>query len=225
MKLPFTLIVVDVETAGKPDNRVIELGAVCVTEELELGEQYRTFVKCRLPIQEDAFRVHGIKDSDLSEAPSFGEVSKRFAAWCEPWKPYVLGSWSDFDMTSLRDEHRRLEMGYPFPGHALDVKSVVFGSQAPGLNDTAIAKAVDERHRRWSEQLPRESADLWDALTGFDRDSRDALLTLQEIVREADTASVYKATALREVAAMSSSTNRYGMGSTRDMLLKFVNTA
>jgi ParB family chromosome partitioning protein len=57
----------------------------------------------------------------------------------------------------------------------IDVKSVVFGSQAPGLNDTAIAKAADERHRRWSEQLPRESADLWDALTAFDPDSRDAL--------------------------------------------------
>src|SRR5262249_55064138 len=37
----------------------------------------------------------------------------------------------------------------------IDVKSVVFGSQVPGLNDTAMAKAVDERHRRWSEQLPR----------------------------------------------------------------------
>ena len=57
----------------------------------------------------------------------------------------------------------------------IDVKSVVFGSQAPGLNDTAIAKAVDDRHRRWSEQLPRESADLWDALAVFDPDSRDAL--------------------------------------------------
>jgi len=57
----------------------------------------------------------------------------------------------------------------------IDVKSVVFSSQAPGLNDTAIAKAVDERHRCWSEQLPRESAELWDALAGFDPDSRQAL--------------------------------------------------
>ena len=56
------------------------------------------------------------------------------------------------------------------------------------------------------------------------RDTRDALLTLQEIVRQADTAGVDKAAALREVAVMSSSTNRYGMGSTRDILLKFVNT-
>jgi ParB family transcriptional regulator, chromosome partitioning protein len=57
----------------------------------------------------------------------------------------------------------------------IDVKSVVFGSQAPGLNDTAIAKAVDERHRRWSEQLPREPAELWNALAVFDPDSRNAL--------------------------------------------------
>jgi ParB family transcriptional regulator, chromosome partitioning protein len=57
----------------------------------------------------------------------------------------------------------------------VEVKSYVFGSQAPGLNDTAIAKAVDERHRRWSEQLPREPGDLWDALVVFDADSRDAL--------------------------------------------------
>jgi hypothetical protein len=56
------------------------------------------------------------------------------------------------------------------------------------------------------------------------QDGRDALLTLQEIVREAATAGVDKAAVLREVAAMSSSTNRYGMGSTRDMLLKFANT-
>ncbi len=57
----------------------------------------------------------------------------------------------------------------------IDVKSVVFGSQAPGLNDTAIAKSVDERHRRWSEQLPQESGDLWEALLAFDTDSRHAL--------------------------------------------------
>ncbi|WP_028133733.1 ParB/RepB/Spo0J family partition protein [Bradyrhizobium japonicum] len=57
----------------------------------------------------------------------------------------------------------------------VDAKSVVFGSQAPGLGDATIAKAVDERHRQWSEQLPRESAELWDALATFDRDSCDAL--------------------------------------------------
>jgi len=57
----------------------------------------------------------------------------------------------------------------------IDVKSVTFGTQAPGLNDTSIAKAVDDRHRRWSEQLPREPGDLWYVLLAFDTDSRQAL--------------------------------------------------
>jgi ParB family chromosome partitioning protein len=57
----------------------------------------------------------------------------------------------------------------------IEAKSIVFGSQAPGLNDTAIAKAVDDRHRRWSEQLPQEPGELWEALVAFDADSRDAL--------------------------------------------------
>jgi ParB family chromosome partitioning protein len=57
----------------------------------------------------------------------------------------------------------------------IDVKSVVFAGQAPGLSDSPVAKAVDDRHRRWSEHLPREAADLWDALFAFDPDSRHAL--------------------------------------------------
>jgi ParB family transcriptional regulator, chromosome partitioning protein len=57
----------------------------------------------------------------------------------------------------------------------IDVKSVVFGSQAPGLNDSARAKAKDDRHRRWSEQLPRGPGDLWNALLAFDTHSRQVL--------------------------------------------------
>jgi ParB family chromosome partitioning protein len=57
----------------------------------------------------------------------------------------------------------------------IEVKSVVFGNQAPGLNDSAVAKAVDDRNRRWSEQLPRAPGDLWSALLAFDADSRQAL--------------------------------------------------
>ena len=52
------------------------------------------------------------------------------------------------------------------------------------------------------------------------RDSRDALLTLQEICRAAAAAGVDLEPALRDVAAMSSRVDRYGMGSTSDMLLK-----
>jgi len=57
----------------------------------------------------------------------------------------------------------------------IEAKSVAFSAQAPGLADTAVAMRVDDRHRTWLEQLPEDSGQLWDALTAFDTDSREAL--------------------------------------------------
>ena len=71
-----------------------------------------------------------------------------------------------------------LKMFFVYGGDScieLDVKSVQFGSQAPGLNDSALALAIDARHQSWREALPKEPADLWEALQGFDGDSRSAL--------------------------------------------------
>lgn len=57
----------------------------------------------------------------------------------------------------------------------IEPKSVMFGNQAPGLADTSVAARVDARHRGWAVQLPEEPGTLWDALLGFDTDSREAL--------------------------------------------------
>ena len=57
----------------------------------------------------------------------------------------------------------------------IEPKSAVLGAQAPGLADTASAKAIDARHAAWAAQLPKEPEALWDALMGFDLDSRQAL--------------------------------------------------
>ena len=57
----------------------------------------------------------------------------------------------------------------------IEPKSVMFGAQAPGLADTPLAERVNARHRNWTEQLPEEPGELWDALATFDSDSRGAL--------------------------------------------------
>jgi ParB family chromosome partitioning protein len=57
----------------------------------------------------------------------------------------------------------------------ISARTVIFGNQAPGLSDTKLATDLDARHRGWAEQLPDEPGQLWDALTNFDSDSRDAL--------------------------------------------------
>ncbi len=126
LRLPFSVIVADVETAGKPENRIVEIGAVRVTEDFQIGEQFSTYVRPECYIRDDALKIHGITDRDVEGAPRFTQASQLFLEWCEQWKPFALGTWSDFDVTTLRDEHRRIGTAYPYPGHVLDVKSVVW---------------------------------------------------------------------------------------------------
>ncbi|OIR00522.1 chromosome-partitioning protein Spo0J [mine drainage metagenome] len=57
----------------------------------------------------------------------------------------------------------------------LDLKSVSFGSQTPGLNDSASAKGIHDRHESWAKALPKDPADLWDELHGWETDHRSAL--------------------------------------------------
>ena len=57
----------------------------------------------------------------------------------------------------------------------LDLTSVSFGVQVPGLADSAPAVAIGERHASWRDALPSRPEDLWAELQGWDGDSRDAL--------------------------------------------------
>nr|WP_287799931.1 ParB/RepB/Spo0J family partition protein [Acidiphilium sp.] len=57
----------------------------------------------------------------------------------------------------------------------IEAKSAGFETQAPGLNDTASAKAIDMRHEAWVKQLPATSGELWDALVRFNTDTCAAL--------------------------------------------------
>ena len=57
----------------------------------------------------------------------------------------------------------------------ISAKSAGFSAQAPGLKDTASAKAIAERDAQWRKHLPENPDDLWTALTAFDGDSRQAL--------------------------------------------------
>jgi ParB family chromosome partitioning protein len=57
----------------------------------------------------------------------------------------------------------------------ITAKSAGFDAQAPGLNDTALATAIGERHERWVKRLPEDAGALWDALFALDGDDRTAL--------------------------------------------------
>jgi ParB family chromosome partitioning protein len=55
------------------------------------------------------------------------------------------------------------------------VRSPTLPPQAPGLSDSASAKAIDTRHDAWKARLPKEEGDLWDTLIAFDRAEKSSL--------------------------------------------------
>jgi ParB family chromosome partitioning protein len=57
----------------------------------------------------------------------------------------------------------------------LDVKSVAFTAQAPGLNDTLLAHTLVHRHQDWLAKLPKQPEDLWTVLAGMGELHREAL--------------------------------------------------
>ncbi|GGO94116.1 ParB/RepB/Spo0J family partition protein [Stakelama pacifica] len=57
----------------------------------------------------------------------------------------------------------------------ISVRGGSLGTHAPGLNDSAVAQAIDARHESWSERLPDQPADLWDVLIALSADDQATL--------------------------------------------------
>lgn len=71
-----------------------------------------------------------------------------------------------------------MKLFYPYAQDTcleLDLRQVAFTAQPPGLADSEPAKAIQLRHQGWAGMLPREAADLWDALAAADEDTRQRL--------------------------------------------------
>lgn len=58
----------------------------------------------------------------------------------------------------------------------VSVRHVGFAAQGPDLKTSASALAIDDRHKAWARDLPRDENALWDALAALDDASRSALL-------------------------------------------------
>ncbi len=61
--------------------------------------------------------------------------------------------------------------------HCLDIRpvSASLGGHADGIEDTAAAKALADRHAGWAGDMPRDVRDLWEFIAGLDHASVMAL--------------------------------------------------
>ena len=58
----------------------------------------------------------------------------------------------------------------------VSVRQVHFSAQASDLNESAPAKAIDDRNKAWAADMPSDELALWDWLAALDDVSRSALL-------------------------------------------------
>lgn len=137
---------------------------------------------------------------------------------------------------------KRLVQSRKFP-HALDQAGVRMDMEKllaevidfyPGCDDAtreSIRKLFDE-HRSflWGAALsqpPTTENSFRDHLILFsikdqERDTRDAIMDLNSLCETARSAGVQMGRILKEIAELSSDVNRYGMGSTRSLLLNAI---
>ena len=57
----------------------------------------------------------------------------------------------------------------------IGLRTPTFPTQAPGLRESASAKAVEARHETWKARLPKDEKALWDALTALDATAQASL--------------------------------------------------
>lgn len=126
MRLPFDLIVFDLETAGSPNHRIIEIGAVRLDPDLRLIDRWSSLVDGR-PVSQEVVKIHGITDEMLEGTRKFAEVHGEFDEWCAKSTWYLLSAFGAyFDMPVLRAEYDRIGMKFPHRGEAFDIKPLVW---------------------------------------------------------------------------------------------------
>lgn len=67
--------VVDVETTGlnPASERIIEIGVILLDGALEVQKEWSSLVNPGIPVT--ASKIHGLRDSDVQDAPSFGQIA------------------------------------------------------------------------------------------------------------------------------------------------------
>lgn len=136
MRLPYDLIVFDLE-CNQPSGKIIEIGAVRLTRNFEIRDEFQTLVNPNEPITNDIIELCKLNEDDLASiasADSLEDAGTRFHAWAtKETKNVVLASWGNFDVTELHSQWK----GCPFRRKAVDIKSIALWELARyGLKST-----------------------------------------------------------------------------------------
>ena len=107
-------IILDTETTGlevQHGHRVIEIGAVLLNDRKKSEEHFHTYLNPSRLIDEEASKVHGIMNEDLSDKPYFEDVAEEFLEFVDGSTLVIHNA--AFDVGFLNNELKLASSKYP----------------------------------------------------------------------------------------------------------------
>ena len=154
-------IILDTETTGlevHQGHRIIEIGAVLLNDRKKSEEHFHTYLNPSRLIDEEASKVHGIMNEDLSDKPYFEEVAEEFLEFIDGSTLVIHNA--AFDVGFLNNELKLASSKYPMLEDICEIE-----------DSLALAKDKFPGQRNSLDAL----ANRFD-ISGYDRTFHGALL-------------------------------------------------
>ena len=186
-------IILDTETTGlevQQGHRVIEIGAVLLNDRKKSTDHFHTYLNPLRLIDEEAIKVHGIKNEDLEDQPLFEEIAEEFLEFIHGSTLVIHNA--AFDVGFLNSELKLASSKYPNIEDICEVEDslLIARNKFPGQRNSLDALAnrfeVSGYDRTFHGALLDANilADVYIYLTGgqskFEFISNDSLQTKKE---------------------------------------------
>jgi DNA polymerase-3 subunit epsilon/CBS domain-containing protein len=135
--LSLNAVTFDSETTGLDTNtaRMIQLGAVRIVHgQVDEAQNFHQLINPGVPIPPQSQAIHGISDTDVAAAASFGEVVGAFDDW--RGDSVLIGYATGFDLAMLKREKEIAGLEWSVP-RCLDVRFLV-NLLSPNLPDFSL---------------------------------------------------------------------------------------
>lgn len=108
-------VVFDLETTGlyKTTDRIIEIGAVRYAPDGTVRDRFSTFVNPEISIPESSYKIHGISDSMVADAPTIETVLPEFVRFMD--NAILVAHNAPFDVGFIEENCHRLHLPWNDP--------------------------------------------------------------------------------------------------------------
>jgi DNA polymerase III subunit epsilon len=150
------VVMIDTETTGRDANldRIVEIGAV-ISVRGEVVARWSHLVNPGRPIPAETTAVHGIKDADVADAPSFGDIAAELLTFIGSAIPAAYNAGFDRAFILAELDRAQVRPASPPPMMRRDVEwldPLIFARE---LYKEAESRALGEMAKRLGVEMKR----------------------------------------------------------------------